>query len=537
MKTFSKWLLLLLTLSMLVSCVSNNKNGGGVSTEEPPKSEVSLWMSHSYNKFLSNSKAPEDATNEYTVYMAKYESEGVQIALRSSRDSESFLRIRVLSGDNEYITYNMFHVKPVLKKGRNEYTDPCAPIGQGSKFKLEKNTTMAILFDFTTTADTPAGDYVYEIAIVDNKKNVYAQAKITVHVWDFEMPVEHKFETACGNLTVGTPSVNSYLDDSYFQYDVMHYEMLLQHNLSGYIVPGNVLDERSDKWMSDPRVTSFRISYGAENFLLSDEAYEEMYNKLMSNPEWAKKAMFYPCDEPNSPERIQEFEEEYKYVLEHFPGIRTISPFYTNLQVTDEMDQVDFMAQYINLHCPKFAMWNDEYACTPDQVAKYGSFEDRMKALQEKGDTVWAYVCNEPVDPYLNVHIDDDGLESRVLFWQFYQRDIDGFLYYGSTYWSEDPWHDVERYGVYGDGLLIYPGDEVGYNKFYPIPSIRLKIIRDGIDDIELMYIAEELLGREWVDSIVDQASSSITSVDVTHDEFYDLRVALGNAVEAELNK
>ena len=51
------------------------------------------------------------------------------------------------------------------------------------------------------------------------------------------------------------------------------------------------------------------------------------------------------------------------------------------------------------------------------------------------------------------------------------------------------------------------------------------------------MYIAEELLGREWVDNIVNQVSSSLTSVDVTHDEFAALRIALGNAVEAELNK
>jgi hypothetical protein len=57
------------------------------------------------------------------------------------------------------------------------------------------------------------------------------------------------------------------------------------------------------------------------------------------------------------------------------------------------------------------------------------------------------------------------------------------------------------------------------------------------VDDIELFYLAEALLGRDWVMERVNRATSSLTSVDVTEDGFYALRAEIGNAVEAEMKK
>ena len=128
-----------------------------------------------------------------------------------------------------------------------------------------------------------------------------------------------------------------------------------------------------------------------------------------------------------------------------------------------------------------------------------------------------------------------------MLFWQLYQREVDGFLYWNATYYDRlpqrDPWKDLDTFGdgVYGDGILIYPGDPVGIDG--PVASLRLKIARDGVDDIELFYLAEKLLGRDWVMERVNRATSSLTSVDVTEDGFYDLRIEIGNAVEAAMKK
>ncbi len=515
--------IVMLATLFLFSC--NNKKDG--ESEVNDNEEIVMWTGHGYDKIRTEMRVPGNPSTEYTVYMAKNESEGAHIAIRANYKTAA-LSFKILSGENEHITVSTYHVMEILQLGRKRWTDPCAPLGPGKRFVLKKDETMAVLVDFKTTADTPAGDYVYELGLTDSKGNVIKKVKITVHVWNFAMPEGHKFQSAVGNHFI-----------------VSQYEMLRDHNLSGYNLPNGILDERSDAYMSDPRITSFRVpasklpdgSYDVDAILAS-------YNKLKQNEEWFQKAYFYPIDEPSNLEDIKKFEALCKQLRELFPDMKITVPYYKNVQVTEELDQIAFMDQYVDLHCPKLANWNDDVIYSEEQKEKYPSFAERMKALQEKGETVWAYVCNYPLAPYLNVKVDDEGIESRVLFWQFYQRDIEGFLYWHSALYSElgnggNPWGSVDTFqnGIYGDGILIYTGTGAGLPYDVPVASIRLKLIRDGIDDIELLYMAEELFGREWVDERANKVSKSLISVDVSSDEFAALRVEIGNAIEKELNK
>ncbi|BDG06323.1 DUF4091 domain-containing protein [Anaeromyxobacter oryzae] len=69
-----------------------------------------------------------------------------------------------------------------------------------------------------------------------------------------------------------------------------------------------------------------------------------------------------------------------------------------------------------------------------------------------------------------------------------------GVLYWAVDHWSGDPWADVYyREGSAswaGEGLLVYPGEPAGADG--PVPSMRLKWIREGVEDFE--YV--ELLKR-----------------------------------------
>lgn len=490
------------------------------------ESPVAIWIKHSYDKIRPEMKAPKNPKTDYTVFLSKNESEGLGVALRSATDREQ-LSFKMLSGDNEHIEYSVFHIADILKLGKKTYTDPAIPICDGKSFSLKKNKTMALFVDFKTTEKTPAGDYSYELGVLDAEGRVLNKIEVKLHVWNFAMPTAPRFQTAMGN--------------HFGQFD--HYEMLLEHNLTPYTIPYDLLDERADKYMSDPRVTSFKIptDFGDENIIEKLTAY---YNKIKENPEWRSKAYFYPIDEPSSVEELDRFENRCKKLRELFPDIRITVPYYKNLQISPDLDQIDFMSKYIDLHCPKLALWDDDRVYDEEQKAKYPPFAERMKDLQAKGDTVWAYVCNYPLAPYLNVKVDDDGIDSRVLFWQFYQRDIDGFLYWHSSWYGtlgngENPWDSVDtfRNGIYGDGILIYTGTGAGLPRSTPVASIRLKIVRDGLDDIQLLYMAEELLGHEWVDKRANSVSKSLTSVDVSSDQLAALRIEIGNAIESALNK
>ncbi len=523
-------------LCLMASCKNNNNGNGETTKEETSSSSLSMWIEHGFDKIRTDIRTPSNPKTEHDVYLAKNDVEGFHIALRSSTDMSS-LALRVLSGDNDHISYEFFEVKPILTIGRKQYTDPCAPIGQGTRLSLTKNKTMAIYIDFKTTLDTPAGEYTYEFGIMDKSKNVLSTVKVTLHVWDFEMPEERKFITAAG------------LSHNNGQTSPEHYEMLLDYGLCAYRLPYDILDERADAYMSDPRVTSFCVLFESDD--LDDATLIARYNKLKTNSVWLEKAYFYPIDEPDTVEKLYALRDRCQHLKEICPEIQIVVPYFTDIEMPDGIDQIEFMDEYVDLHCPKLANWDDDYiyggenytgngATNPyyngTAYEKYGSFAERMEAIQANGEKVVGYFCNLPEQPYLNVKVDEDGINHRVVMWQMYQRGIEGLLYWHTTAWTDDPWGDVDFFhqGWYGDGILAYPGDEVG-RAGKLVPSIRLIILRDGIQDVELLYMAEELLGEEWAMEKASKVSSSLTSVDVSSDEFAALRIEIGNAIEQAL--
>ncbi len=519
-----------------------------------PSQTVSMWTEHGFDRMTTGYAKPSDASGKYTVYMAKNEDEGVHIALRSENSMES-LRIVTLSGGNADIEHRLYYARPITIE-ETEYTDALIPLENHGDISLTANKTTSIYVDFKTSADTPAGDYPYEFALVDENGNVLASVKVTVHVWNFEL-----YSSALhSNLNI--PTFETAVGMVGYSLSTDRYEMLLDFGLSPMCLPYDILDSRADKYMSDPRVTSFQVPHD-----VSDETLQAYYRKLtvydpVDNPNWEpcwlEKAFFYPADEPDTKAELDALAAQCQRLEQYCPDVRITCPSYTDiwysydyLNSSNRIDQIEFMDRYIDLHCPKIANWNDTYTYDDSQYGtwvssplnKYGSFADRIKEIQTREDnpeTVWAYVCNEPnTDGYLNLTIDDAGRGHRILFWQMFQRDIEGFLYWSANSWvSADPWDDVDAWdlGYYGDGILVYPGGDVGLVGQF-VPSIRLVAVRDGIEDIELLYLAEQYLGSAYTNeylSRVDDVSSSLTSI-CESDDLATLRIDLGNAIEQAL--
>src|SRR5205814_7896009 len=60
---------------------------------------------------------------------------------------------------------------------------------------------------------------------------------------------------------------------------------------------------------------------------------------------------------------------------------------------------------------------------------------------------------------------------------------------------SGDPWTSQYNFGGNGDGTLFYPGTpaKIGGSTEIPVESLRLKQIRDGMEDYELLAMAAKL--------------------------------------------
>lgn len=150
----------------------------------------------------------------------------------------------------------------------------------------------------------------------------------------------------------------------------------------------------------------------------------------------------------------------------------------------------------------------------------YDKKMDFIASERKKGKKVWWYVCAGPLAEYCNFFIDMPGIKHRLLFWQTWKYKSDGLLYWGLNWWAnncprefpveeEEVWPNSvwnaatfvwNGFAHNGDGYFIYPG--IGGR---PIPSIRLEIVRDGLEDYEYFCILKEIVEKAKTKNISDK--------------------------------
>jgi hypothetical protein len=131
---------------------------------------------------------------------------------------------------------------------------------------------------------------------------------------------------------------------------------------------------------------------------------------------------------------------------------------------------------------------------------------------------VWTYtgVAQDPEEPTPYWQIDFPLLNYRIAPWINYRYEVDGLLYWTTALWSNikkrgtTPWEDPCSYKsgwtcFNGDGLLVYPGKEIDYivpagaygadsaaEVYGAVPSLRLKALRDAMEDYEYLLMASK---------------------------------------------
>ncbi|NQU43897.1 DUF4091 domain-containing protein, partial [bacterium] len=196
----------------------------------------------------------------------------------------------------------------------------------------------------------------------------------------------------------------------------------------------------------------------------------------------------YGCDEPkpNVTGFLQELYAETKKIAPDLPIMQTM----THKSPREELVGV------VDIWCAVLRAW-EQYP---------GFYQARVAA----GDTVWVYLAGALRHPYPNVMIENPAIDHRVLLWQVHQSKAKGLLYWLVSAWrtchapasgelafpdapmslKDEPWWVQER-GVNGDGILTWPGRDRE-----PLASIRLEVLRDGIEDYEYLVLLGKLVEK-----------------------------------------
>jgi hypothetical protein len=127
-----------------------------------------------------------------------------------------------------------------------------------------------------------------------------------------------------------------------------------------------------------------------------------------------------------------------------------------------------------------------------------------LAAERKKGRETWWYTMVEPKIPYPTWLVDDDAAAVRVYGWMMAQYGITGFVYSMAHGWGPKPLENIQSFaGTNGDGTLLYPSELVGGSG--PMPSIRLMLLRDAIEDYELLQMLDPeaiALFTDWTPTV-----------------------------------
>ncbi len=256
--------------------------------------------------------------------------------------------------------------------------------------------------------------------------------------------------------------------------------------------------------------------------------YREYYKYLKDNG-WEKRAYLYMQDEPNYIKDYQQVINQGKMVKEAVPELQrlVVEQTYKHDPSWPDLDN------YVDIWCPLFGFIDrktiNEKIAQGDEVWSYTalvqpppSYHPQYKLVKDKNAPYW--------------HIDRPPIVYRIPLWINKQYNIKGLLYWTTTGWYNDkgPWLEPwlgpypERYAN-GGGLLIYPGKEAGIDG--PVSTIRLKNIRDGLEDYEYFAILEKMGEREFVIKMVDQIAPEWWDFTMDGDKLLKIREKMAQKI------
>lgn len=498
-----------------------------------------LFQAPSYSFYAPTEKVSNsgsiDKTKDYTMYLAKNETEYCQIAFRvKAKRNDCTISLSEFK-DSEGNVLDSEFCEVYYVKTTGEAINGCAPDGlipidtRETLIDCAPQTNYVFYIGVKSTENTKPGDYTatvsFERKSTLNPDTENITATVKAHVWDFTLPETPSMDTAMGLERRAIAEAHHVAVNSeecqrlYCEY----YEFLLQHGISAYDLPYDVLSDEADAYMSDPRCKSFRIYYSSD-----DNYIKAVYEKLSAHPDWAEKAYFYAIDEPNDEEAYARYYEIANRLKRLYPGYHMVTPYCTyNLTVNGE-----------ETTAPKLQEGNSDIMCA---LSSFFSEKDKLTEMyerQSKGDKLWWYVCcgPRPSSDYCNLFTQYDGLKHRILFWQQKDLGITGLLYWDTNYWFDvsdiwnsawtTPWTGVD---TFGDGSLMYHGYHIGKG---PVSSLRLEAVANGIEDYEYLTMAEELLGKDYVEKTINKITTDLTHYTYSDNQFNKVRTALGNAIE-----
>jgi ABC-type glycerol-3-phosphate transport system substrate-binding protein len=330
-------------------------------------------------------------------------------------------------------------------------------------FDLAPDKPVRLWVDIFAPPNIAAGDYGLAITLT-SAEQLLATIPVSLKILPFALPSSPSQPAVIGlnydliarhyNIERESEAGRKLMESFYW--------FLVERRLTPYQPPTPLHSPHLGEYVSDERVSACRIPFPP-----SEKTYDSII-ELAKKGGWLEKMFVYFIDEPTY--------HQFPAVVETGERIHSRSR-HPNFLVTCFPEEP--LIGSVDIWCVHLSFLPVGIPHAPSDRREY---LERVRRRQAAGEKAWWYTAG-PVKPFPTLHIEDDPSTFRVIPWMQSLYGIDGFLHWEAANWVQPLDEPYIPFFGNGEGVLVYPGEE------QPSSSIRLELLREGLEDMECLLL------------------------------------------------
>jgi hypothetical protein len=545
-------------LLLAAACAASVAPAGDPELSPP----LELGVASSLEKLRPGDRVPR--ATSIALAAARGECEAAQIAVRSARGLSALSAEAAPLSGAARLDVSLHRVawlrldRPSGPDGEaGEWPDPLVPVRdawfdeprRAFPTRVAPGRLAAVWVEICVPSDAPPGRYAGEV-VLRNAGRRAAAVPIALEVWPFALPATSRFVAAFGLSTrLGTRALGV-PDDREVARALA--AAALRHRLTPHVLsadpPAGTCD--AERCALDWRAYDAEMAPILDGALVRgvkggfaevripgkvwagrDEDVAATLRAWRAHFEargWADRLWLYTLDEPR-PEQFGELKRRARLAR-----AAKVPVFATIVETPELAEHVDAFVPNLTL-APRGRL---RPRTGPDRFWYASCLSHGCGELPARGPRRAELL--QAFARWPGYEIDRPGAAARAMGWLAWRRGLGGELYYDMLQtWTGDPWKDVRAFAGNGDGTLLYPGrpEHLGGRHPFPVESIRLKIIRDGLEDRELLALAEEAGLGALASKLAAGVARSERDWERRPGPWLEARRALGEALAARVRR
>ena len=543
----------------------------------PAAAEYLVGLTHGTNKHRPEfSFEPADT---YHLFAAQNEWEPFQVLVRDDAGvTDVDVDISPFSGPGDDITeveaYRVHYLEVTADRISHQPPDPnsagywpdalvpfvdhfVGEIRAGAPFDVAADFAQAVFVDVFVPEDQTPGDYTATVTVTATDRATWT-GTVTLTVWDFALPDQLSIDsnygysrsTPCswhGNNggTTDCDTLNLYYYEEFARHRMGIYSWRMTSPTATWNDATNTFDwdwtefdtlhapYLDGGFYRDYAFTGMRLPgpQGGRPGHVTPADWEREYWKGWGDHfeamGWIDKIWYYMPDEPD-PAQYPSLRDLSQRIHNAHPGLQ---PMVTE-QYEEDLDGD------IDIWCPDEPLFSDSMPWPP--------YPEKYDEVRDAGMKTWWYNCVSATTGfgYASHMIDQESTHMRAWLWLTRRYHFQGILFWHTLYnyrGGQDLWSDnfAYQFVCQGDGTMIYPGvvSKIGGSSDIPVASLRMKYLREGMEDYEYFHLLDLAGYEDWVDGVTLTVAPKTWQFERDWERVLDWRRKVAEKILGELDE